>query len=118
MRLRKLVKLLTLSFIGQVVTSCGTVEIKDGEACADFGVNGAHCNWLFHDEPRELTFEQWDRERFGMICTKSANFKDWQADIQKLCAISKRCSKKELEFLNDFFLRLKAIDETVPFSVP
>jgi hypothetical protein len=106
MRLKKLVMLLLPLSIGQ---ACTSVQIKDAEACSDFGVNGAHCDWLFHSEPRDLPFEDWDKERFGMICTKASNFVDWQADIQKLCSISHRCTREDQAMLENFFLRISEI---------
>jgi hypothetical protein len=96
-------------FTGLVLSNCATVKLKDAEVFSDLGPYGAHANWLFHDAPRDLILPDWDHERVSMICTKVENFLDWQSDIQKLCAISHRCTREDVESLDAFFLRIKTI---------
>lgn len=63
------------------------------------GSAGASCFHTLSDSSRDLTKEEWDQERFGMICSKASTFAEWKASILKLCQMSKRCSydvKKKL----------------------
>lgn len=56
------------------------------------GPDGATCNHFLKEEPRDITKEAWDLERFGMICEKAEVFADWKADIEKLCSNNKKCT--------------------------
>ena len=75
-----------------LVSSCSRVQIKDSEWCGDMGKEGAYCFNTLSDGSRPLLYEEWNRERFGMVCTKSENFTDWKKSILKLCRISKSCT--------------------------
>lgn len=59
------------------------------------GSEGAACFHSFSDESRELTKEQWDKERFGQICSDSDAFANWKKAILKLCRVSKMCTYED-----------------------
>jgi hypothetical protein len=71
------------------LVSCGTVTIKNQEWCADFGEFGASCVNTLNDKTRDIEKEAWDKERVGMMCTKSSNFADTKATILQLCEVAK-----------------------------
>jgi len=73
------------------LAGCGKVRISDAEFCGDKGPEGAECFNLLTDNERSLTLPEWDEERFGMICTKSATFVEWKKAIIKLCSLTRRC---------------------------
>jgi hypothetical protein len=85
-----------------LLASCGRVKINDSEFCGDMGSEGATCFNLLSDKKREIKKEQWDEERFGMICSDSEAFLNLKTAIQKLCYVSKRCyydnAKKIIKF--------------------
>jgi hypothetical protein len=64
------------------------------------GQRGASCFHTISPSERDLNKEEWDRERFGMVCTKSENFSSWQKAILKLCDTSNICNYEVIETLN------------------
>lgn len=81
-------------------SSCGSVKIKDSEFCGDMGTAGASCFKTLSGETRDVHPNDWDEERFGMICSKADTFADWKKAILKLCKMSRRCkyeSKKKIK---------------------
>jgi len=67
------------------------------------GELGASCFNTLNDDSRDLTLEEWDKERFGQVCTQPANFTDIKTTIEKLCYKNKKCTyeqKKILKRLN------------------
>jgi len=69
------------------------------------GQQGASCFNTISDDSRNIEKDAWDKERFGMLCTKSDSFANWKEAIQKLCKLAgKRCKydikKKIIEFDN------------------
>lgn len=78
------------------------------------GQEGAACFNTLSDLGRDIPKEQWDDERFGMLCTGSESFANWKAAILKLCDDTGRCDyevKKAIQRmeqkLDSFKLRLK-----------
>ena len=90
-----------------VLSSCAKITIKDSEWCGDVGSDGAACFYTMADKQRMLTKPEWDAERFGMICTKSENFKDWKAALEKLCHMTKRCDEEDIRQANQFFSKVE-----------
>lgn len=79
----------------------------------ELGAAGFH---TISDEERELTKEEWDEERFGMLCTKAENFANWKAALLKLCNVTRMCNystKKKIQNLSnriqDFQLKIEDI---------
>jgi hypothetical protein len=102
--LKSLKKSFVILFVS-LLSSCGTVEIKNSEWCGDLGASGATCFNTLNDETRDLPADRWEEERFGMLCTKSENFSEWSAAIMKLCRAAKwRCryedKKQVIIFMN------------------
>lgn len=89
--------------------SCSKVKISDGEWCGDAGKEGAYCFHTLSDGERDVPKEQWDLERFGMICTKSENFAQWKSAILKLCKHSKVCKLEVEEAVNKFTGKVERI---------
>jgi len=73
------------------LSSCGSVKISDSEFCGDMGSEGAQCFNLLSDKERRILLPEWEKERFGMICTKADAFIEWKSAILKLCGLTKRC---------------------------
>ncbi len=93
------------------LASCAKVPIKDSEWCGDFGSEGASCFNTLSDNKRDISKEEWDKERFGMLCTKSQTFADWQASILKLCKASKRCSFENQKVIFNFMENVEIIND-------
>lgn len=74
------------------LTNCASVHVSDAEVCADAGVLGASCVRILSAAERDIEKPAWDTERFGMICTSSENFKEWRANLEKLCKETKLCN--------------------------
>jgi hypothetical protein len=53
---------------------------------------------------------EWDKVRFGQICTASENFMHWKSTIEKFCSETDRCTYEEKEQLNKVFTELRAFD--------
>jgi hypothetical protein len=68
---------------------------------------GASCFHTLSDKQRDLTIDQWDAERFGMVCTRAENFSNWKAAILKLCKATKSCSFEEVQQIQAFFDRVE-----------
>lgn len=85
-----------------ILTSCGSVKIKDSEWCGDLGEYGATCITMLSNHQRELDKVSWDEERFGMICGKAEAFGDLKGAIQKLCYKNKKCEYEKIEQATKF----------------
>lgn len=98
------------------LNSCSVVKIKDGEWCADAGREGASCFNTLSDNSRDISKEDWDKERFGMICTKSENFADWKKSILQLCKMAgKRCRYDFKENVARFYDRVDSTSKSLEF---
>lgn len=81
-----------LILLSTLLASCGTVTIKNNEWCGDFGVGGASCFHQQGNQPvQRLSKEEWDKKRFGWLCTSPTSFADMKATILKLCKAYKKC---------------------------
>ena len=87
------------------LSSCSRVKIKNHEWCADLGDMGADCFQTLSDEKRYPEKEQWDKERFGMLCTSSDTFADMKEIILKLCQVSKKCDYATRQAIAHFFYK-------------
>jgi hypothetical protein len=69
------------------------------------GQQGASCFNTISDNSRDIEKDEWDKERFGMLCTKAESFANWKQAILKLCKLAgKRCKydvKKKIIKFND-----------------
>jgi hypothetical protein len=86
------------------LSGCGHVTIKDAEWCGDMGDDGASCFHTLTDDTRDLPKAEWDKERFGSVCTKSENFANMKTAIEELCHKAKGlCTYETRKKLNAFF---------------
>ena len=74
------------------LASCGTIKIKDQVYCGDAGPLGATCFHTRNDETFDLDVQEWEENRYGMICTEASNYSDNIAIIQKACRACKCCT--------------------------
>jgi hypothetical protein len=77
------------------LNGCGTVNIKDFEACQDLGEYGAHCAHFLTPATRDIPKAQWDEMRFGQFSITYQTLADLKADIEKLCNVSKKCTYEQ-----------------------
>ncbi len=87
-----------VSSLGLLALSCN-IEISDQEWCIDLGPLGANCFHTQSEQERELTKAQWDKERFGMFCTKSDNLAETIKTQLKLCNRTRACKKEIVKIL-------------------
>lgn len=92
-----------------LLSSCGTVVIKDQEDCGDMGSLGATCFHTLSSETRDIPKAQWDDERFGMVCTKASNIADTKAAIEKLCSVSNDCTYEVKQRIDAFYNHIDQI---------
>lgn len=85
-----------------VLLGCEKVQIKDAEVCGDAGEYGATCFHTQNDQERKLTKEEWDKERFGKLCTDAENYANWKEAMLKLCNRTKRCTYEEQLYIEAF----------------
>ena len=89
-------KSFAILFVSLLLNGCAVVRIKNSEWCGDFGPEGASCFNTHNDNSRDIPSNEWDEERFGMICTSAETFTDWKANILKLCKVAgRRCRFEE-----------------------
>lgn len=50
------------------------------------GDHGAYCFDSLADNEREVSKQDWDNERFGMICTKAENYAEIKKVLMQLCS--------------------------------
>lgn len=99
-RLTSSIALLTISLIS--LTSCRTIELRDQEWCGDKSHLGARCSHTYSNVVRDVPKAQWDRERVGMVCSRAENFAENMAIIKKLCSETKKCTRKQINALQNF----------------
>ena len=85
-----------------LLSSCANVKIKNSEFCGDMGNLGASCFKTLSGETRDISPNDWDDERFGMICSKADTFADWKKAILKLCKMSRRCKYESKKNIKNF----------------
>jgi hypothetical protein len=90
-----------------LLSGCAHVPVKDFPYYGDLGQWGAEGNYTLHDEPISLNKADWDKLRFGMICTDSSNWQHWKGIIEKFCQDSNRCTYEEKKRLAQVFADLE-----------
>lgn len=88
-----------------LISSCSSVHIKDNEFCGDLGPDGAHCNHTLSTQPRDIPKPEWDKLRFGWICTNSEGFENWKTAIETLCR-KNGCTYEEKKNVTKFFKKM------------
>jgi hypothetical protein len=85
------------------------VQISDSEWCGDAGSLGASCFHTLSDQERDIEKDQWDQERFGMVCTSAETLAEWKAAILKLCKDTKRCDYETKKKIVEFGKKLRKV---------
>lgn len=62
-------------------------------------------------EEGELTKEEWDAKREGMVCTLADNYSDIEAILLKLCYRSRSCTYQQKKALKNFRAKLTQLQE-------
>lgn len=76
-----------------IFSSCSKIPVKNAEWFTDLGEAGADSFYTFEGPERELTKEEWDKEREGMLCTDSSNYANLIIAIETFCRRYKACEK-------------------------
>jgi hypothetical protein len=99
-----------------LVSNCARVKIKNSEWCGDLGEYGASCFNTHNNNSREISREEWNKERYGMICTRAENYKEWKSAIEKLCKLAKfRCTFEEKQKINEISVKIENFIEIKNF---
>lgn len=75
------------------------------------GDAGATAFHTLTPQTRDLTKQQWDQERFGMLCTETVTFAEIKKIIEKLCDQTKNC-KYDAE-IQKFFENVESFDARI-----
>lgn len=90
--------------------TCKKVSINDAEWCGDMGRWGAECVQTFDKNVgRSLSKPEWDKIRFGMVCTRHQNLSNWSGAITKLCLDTRYCTKGMKSKINNMNKNLNKI---------
>lgn len=98
-----------LIFCLLLLSGCGHVTIYDKEVCGDLGEFGAHCNHTLKPNPRDLTKEEWDKERVGWMCVDPTGFNDTETALDQLCTTTRRCTYKQRQAIESVKARIREI---------
>lgn len=77
------------------------------------GALGAKCFHTFSDEQRSIPADEWDDERFGMVCGKADAFADMKSALLRLCKISGRCTYEDVQTIRQFGAKLSRFNFAV-----
>lgn len=101
--------MLFLILFAASLPKCGTITIHNAEWCGDRGNEGASCFHTNTEDFRRLNKAEWDAERFGQLCTKSENYADLEAALQKLCEKTNSCNftEDERQKIENFFSKIR-----------
>lgn len=118
----KNIKSVWLISLALSLSGCGRIMIGNHEFCGDVGPLGAVCFKTLSDEKREIPKEQWDAERFGMICGKADAFADLKGNLLKLCRMTRKCwysqARVEIERFGGEIEAIRARSEYESLEVP
>ena len=97
--------LLLLCCITTALFSC-TVAIKDEPLYLDEGSSGATEVHFLTPGQTDLTLDQWNAIRTGMVCESPSSWGDFKEEIEKLCSLAS-CSYDTQQAIQSFFFRLE-----------
>lgn len=72
---------------------------------------GASCFKTHSDEQRDLSKEDWDRARFGQLCTGADVFANYKTALEKLCYITKSCTIEEKKILKNLGTKIETFNK-------
>jgi hypothetical protein len=75
------------------------------------GELGASCFKTHTNDSRDLDKAEWDKERFGQVCTPAENFIHFKTTIQKLCNITKKCTLQEKKILKSLERKIETFNK-------
>ena len=87
-----ILKVLLVTSLSLLPSSCAHVVVQNAEWCGDMGDAGASCFNTLSDNSRDLTKSEWDAIRFGQVCTSKESITNWKTAILKLCKYSNICT--------------------------
>lgn len=61
------------------------VDVKDEPLYFDKGASGARQDFFLSPGGVDLTKEEWDATRFGMVCMGASSFEDFKTELEDLC---------------------------------
>jgi hypothetical protein len=102
--------MLSLSLSITVALNACAVIIKDAEVCGDLG-NSASCFHTLSNESRDLSQQEWDAMRVGMLCTSADSFANWKSALEKLCHQTGNCTYELKKNLTEFFNKVSSFQE-------
>jgi len=70
------------------------------------GEDGAYCFYTLSNDFRELDKAEWDKERFGQVCTKAETLAEWKANLLKLCKKTGLCTYETKKMISDFVTKM------------
>ncbi len=94
-------------------TSGCDIVVKDIAWMVDMGPLGAVEIHTLSDVERNVPKAQWDKERFGMLCTSSDNFAEQKKLILKLCEESKSCKFEDQKKVKKFFDHVEKVSKKI-----
>lgn len=75
------------------------------------GELGASCFKTHTEETRELSKAEWDKERFGQLCTPAESFTNFKTAIEKLCYMTKKCTFEEKKILKSMERKIESFNK-------
>lgn len=91
--------------------SCAQVKIKDQAWWADIGDEGAIELHTLSPEQKDISKSDWDKMRFGMLCTTTDVFSENKKNILKLCEDNPRCTIETKTALKKFLKDVEALEK-------
>lgn len=87
------------------------MKIKNAEWCGDMGDLGASCFMTHSQDSRDLSKEDWDKERFGQLCTSADTFANIKTAIQKLCYQTKKCTIEQKKLIKELETKIETFNK-------
>jgi hypothetical protein len=75
------------------------------------GELGASCFETHSSNSRDLSKEQWDKERFGQVCTHAETLSNYKTALEKLCYMTKKCTIEQKKILKSLEINLEILDK-------
>lgn len=108
---------LCLGTVLLLLSSCGSVQVKDAEVCTPLGIFGAHCKHTLTTQSRDLTTEEWASMSFGQVCTADPQdklgqtFSDIKETIEKLCSKCNCCTYESKKKIDEALSKIQRLQE-------
>jgi len=93
------------------LSGCSSITVYNRRVYGDLGKYGAHWAETLTDKKGDLTKEEWDKVRVGMLCMSSEAYTDAETAIDQAC-VQLNCDYKTRESLQRAMLRIRPIVES------